>query len=416
MIFINRLKHLWNKRLMPDPLETQWYSAKQIRNYQEKRLRKMVRYAYKEIPYYRQLFDKHQIKPQHVKCLEDLKRIPILSRKDAIEHYNQLVNPQVILNTHLSSATTGQRLKWAYSKKWSELFGKTLWRGFSWADLNPHQRVVSFFSRVIGEVVKDCLIIREAFDLNTIEKDLELVKQFKPDFAYCYASSAFLTAQYLLKKGIRIPLKSVIVTSDYLFPHYKPSIEEAFQCKVYNNYGCNDGGAWGAECEERLGFHHDFERSIIEFENGKMIVTDLWNEAMPLIRYQNGDTGEWLNQTCPCRREMPLFTVKGRMSDYIITPTQVFSPTAIDILLRNEYFCHIQFIQHTERELEILYKPNLQFPKDEVQSFLNKFVTHFKDMVITLNQKEHLEETSSHKRRICINHSEQTLESFFARS
>lgn len=408
------IKRLWTHRHFPDVAKSQWYSAEQIRAFQEKRLKKLISYAYKCIPYYRRLFDENQIQPQDIKCIADLKVIPPLSRQKAIENYDALVNPSLIFKTHLSSATTGQRLKWAYSKSWSDLFGQTLWRGFSWAGLQPDNRVVSFYSRVIGEIVKESLIIREAFDRNTIENDLQQVRSFNPDFAYCYASSAYIIAQYLIKNQLRIPLKGVVVTSDYLFPHYRPLIEEAFQCKVFNNYGCNDGGAWGAECEERLGLHHDFERSIIEFdENGKMLVTDLWNDAMPFIRYENGDTGQWLDQVCKCGRGMPLFAVQGRMSDYIITPTQVFSPTAIDILLRNEYFTEIRLIQHDEKQLEIFYLPNSQFNSDEVQSFLDAFIRNFKGMDVTLNPRACPIRSSSLKQRICINNSKKTIDSLF---
>lgn len=410
------LKHLWSHRDLPNLKKSQWSSKAQIQSYQEKRLQKLIRYAYQQIPYYRKLFNEHHIKPEQIRSLDDLKQIPPLSRQQAIENYESLVNRSLILNTHLSSATTGQRLKWAYSKKWSTLFGQALWRGFSWAGLHPDKRVVSFFSRMIGEVAKDSLIIREEFNIERIEQELETIKQFKPHFAYCYASSAFMTAQYLLKKNLKMPLEGVIVTADQLFPHYKSVIEEAFQCKVFNNYGCNDGGAWGAECEERTSFHQDCERSIVEFEeNGKMLVTDLWNDAMPFIRYENGDTGQWLNQKCPCGREMPLFTVRGRMSDYIITPTKIFSPTTIDILLRNEYFVDIQFIQHDKENLEVIYTPNPQFHSEEVHNFLHAFIQYFKELTITLNQTKRSMSPSSLKRRICINHSKQTLDSFFSK-
>lgn len=65
--------------------------------------------------------------------------------------------------------------------------------------------------------------------------------------------------------------------------------------------------------------------------HGKMIMTDLWNYVMPLIRYENGDSGHWMEKHCACGRSMPLFQVEGRINDFIITPTQIFSPTAIDI-------------------------------------------------------------------------------------
>lgn len=383
---------------------TQWYTREQMRAFQEKRLRKIIAYAYKHIPYYKMVFDAQRIHPQQIQSLEDLKRIPRLTRQQAIEHYDSLTNPAKIFKTHLSSATTGHRLKWAYSKKWAALCGRTLWRGFSWAGLTHNKRVVSFFSRMIGEVAKDSLIIREAFDVNEIDAQLKQVRHFNPQFGYCYASSAYLTARHLLKTGQRLPLEGMLVTADPLFPHYKPIIEEAFQCKVYNNYGCNDGGAWGAECQERCGFHHDFERSIIEFEDdGKMVVTDLWNTAMPLIRYENGDTGKWIESDCRCGREMPLFVIEGRVSDYLITPTQVFSPKIIDMLLRNEYFEQIRLVQHQDTCLDIFYTPNLCLSRVVIDAFLTQFASHFKGMQVRLVEGVCPINSSSNKHRLCMN-------------
>lgn len=415
MIIKKILKKISFKPSIPNVLASQWYSNSQIKAYQEKHLRKLIHYAYHHTTYYQQVFDEHGIKPRHIKHLADLKLIPRLSRKTAIDHYDALVNPHLTIKTHLSSETSGQRLRWAYSKEWQELFGKTLWRGFSWAGLRPDKRVVSFYSRVIGEITSDSLIIREAFDLNRIQEDLERIKNYKPQFAYCYSSSAFAMAQYLLKTGSSLPLEGVIVTSEQLLPHYIPVIEKAFQCKVFNNYGCNDGGAWGAECHERSGLHQDFERSIIEFDdNGRMLVTDLWNYGMPFIRYENGDAGEWLNKTCRCGRAMPLFKVTGRVSDHICTPTQIFAPTTVSQLLKYEYFADIQVIQHSTTHIEIFYVRNPQYALSQCQEILAAFVSHLENIEVTITETDFIPKPASEKRRICINKSNRTLDNFFA--
>lgn len=414
MLFKNLLKKLLVKQTFPDVLKTEWYSKAQIKTFQEQHLRKLIHYAYNRIPYYQQLFQECNIKPHQIKTLEDLKKIPKLTRAKAIENYDRLINPNIIWNTHLSSETTGQRLKWCSSKEWQELFGQTLWRGFSWAGLSPDKRVVSFYSRVIGLIVKESFIIREAFNLNKIDQEIEQIKKFQPHFAYCYSSAAYFMARYLLEKNLRIPLEGFLVTSEQLLPHYRPVIEEAFQCKVFNNYGCNDGGAWGAECEEHSGFHQDYERAIIEFEeNGRMVVTDLWNYAMPLIRYENGDAGKWLEHTCPCGRKMPLFTVTGRVNDFIVTPTQIFAPTAIAQLLKHECFSDIQVIQNTDVDIEVLFVPNPLYPLSECHEILNAFISHFENVNITTKTTDIIPKPSSNKRRICINKSNRTLDHLF---
>lgn len=388
----------------PFPIhKTEWYSTDQIRTYQEKHLTRIIHYAYEQIPYYQRLFNQHHIKPEEIQTIEDLKKIPPLTRQLAIENYEDLINPSRIFKTHLSSSTTGQCVKWAYTREWSELFSLSLWRGFSWAGLHQDKRVVSFHSRVIGKIAKNSLVIREALDLTRIEEELRQIREFKPQFAYCYSSSAYALAQYLLQHNLRLPMEGVVVTADNLFPHYKTAIEEAFQCKVFNNYGCNDGGLWGAECQERSGFHQDFERSILEFENEKMLVTDLHNYAMPLIRYENGDTGHWLNKQCPCGREMPLFAVSGRFNDFIVTPTKTFSPKTIGEIFKHEAFINIQVIQHKKNEIEIRYSHDPRFQDDISQAIINTFVNQLDGVNVQVNKSETVSVSPSGKRRICIN-------------
>lgn len=397
---------------IPDVSKSQWFSENDIKDYQLTCLKKIIRYVYKEIPYYRTLFKQLKITPRDIRELDDLAKIPVLTRKEAIKHYDQLVNPDLINFTHYSGATSGQRLKWVSSRPWAELFTATLWRGFSWAGLDPSLKVVSLYSRVIGEIVKNSLIIREAYDVDKIDDELEQIRNFNPDYAYCYSSGAYMMAQHLLQNNLRLPLKGVITTSDQLYSHYREAIEEAFQCKVFNNYGCNDGGAWGAECAERSGFHHDFERSIIEFDdNGKMIATDLWNYAMPLIRYENGDSGQWLNIKCPCNRAMPLFTIEGRINDYIITPTQVFSPTTIDVLLRNnQSIDDIQIVQQSASDIEIYFVRKPNYKLEDIKGSLEPVVSKFKGMNIILTEQTQIIRPASNKKRLCLNNSNITLD------
>lgn len=401
---------------LPDVSKSQWYTRNEIKSYQEERLQKLIRYACKTIPYYKNLFKQNNLHPKDIRNLDDLKKIPILTRKKAIENYNMLVNPALINFTHHSGATTGQRLEWVSSRPWAELFTATLWRGFNWAGLTPDLRVVSFYSRVIGEITKNSLIIREAYDKDKIHDDLERIQQFQPQYGYCYASAAYIMAQHLIKHGMRLPLKGFITTSDQLYQHYRETIEEAFQCKVYNNYGCNDGGSWGAECPFRKGLHHDFERNIIEFdEKGKMIATDLWNYAMPLIRYENGDSGQWLNEQCPCGRQMPLLSIEGRTDDYIITPTQVFSPTAIDVMVRqNKSLEDLQIVQQSEHQIEIFFVPKKNYSLDDVQESLTPFTQHLKEMHVVFTEQDKIIRPSSNKKRLCLNHSRATIDKFFS--
>lgn len=156
-----------------------------------------------------------------------------------------------------------------------------------------------------------------------------------------------------MRTGRTLPVRTVITTSEPLSPGWRVVIEQAFEATVYDNYGCNDGGAWGAQCWERRGFHHDFERSVIQFEDGELITTVLWNTAFPFIRYRNGDAGCWIDGGSPCRRHAPRFTISGRAQDLIVTPTRIISPTTLSQVLLHEGLDDARVVQHARRSIEI---------------------------------------------------------------
>lgn len=393
-----------NSAMIPDVIKTQWYSLEQIVDLQEHLLRRLIYYSYNNIPYYRSLFKKLNLSPGDITTIDDLKKIPPLSRETAIKNYDKLINPVYMLKTHQSGGTTGYPFNWAYSKDWQILFKNAFWRGLGWAGLTLDKRVVSIYSIRIAEIAAKSLLIQGAFNSNQVKNDLERIKNFNPQFAYCYSSSAYLIARYLIHNGINLPLEGVITTSDQLFSDYRTVIEEAFQCKVYDNYGCNDGGAWGAECEERDGFHHDFERSIIEFDdNGLLLTTDLWNWAMPFIRYENGDTGSWMDGSCRCGRALPRFRINGRINDYIITPSGIIPPLVVIGKMRNDYFEDFKVVQHSKKGIELIYIRNKKYEKNDCERALAPMIEMLKGMSIVINETDVIPRSSSNKQRLVEN-------------
>jgi phenylacetate-CoA ligase len=123
-------------------------------------------------------------------------------------------------------------------------------------------------------------------------------------------------------------LKSVITTSEVLDDHSRSLIERVFGVKVFNEYGCGEVGSIGHECEHG-NMHIMAENVIIEIdtrnsadgESGEIIVTDLYNYAMPLIRYRLGDYATLSKENCECGRGLPVIKrVHGRAYDMIVDP------------------------------------------------------------------------------------------------
>ncbi len=146
-----------------------------------------------------------------------------------------------------------------------------------------------------------------------------------------HAHSLYLLAHFALDQRLTVnPVKAVISTSMMLLDNERVVIEQAFGCKVGNRYGCEEVGLIASECEQHKGLHINAEHTFVELlrpdgrpaapgEEGDIVVTDLVNRGMPLIRYRIEDVGVASGRVCSCGRHMPLMEkVVGRVADFLI--------------------------------------------------------------------------------------------------
>jgi phenylacetate-CoA ligase len=133
----------------------------------------------------------------------------------------------------------------------------------------------------------------------------------------------------LQERGIQdVNFDSVITTAEVLLPGQRELLEKAFHARVFNRYGCREVSVIASECEYHQGMHVNAEALLLEIVSdasvpasaGKIVVTDLLNYNMPLIRYEIGDVGRWSERSeCPCGRGLPLLDdVQGRITDFLL--------------------------------------------------------------------------------------------------
>jgi phenylacetate-CoA ligase len=154
--------------------------------------------------------------------------------------------------------------------------------------------------------------------------------RFQPKVIQAYARSAALFARFLEARGLKPPpLRSVVTTAEVLEDEDRTVIENTFGCPVFNRYGCREVSVIASECAERRGLHVMAEGLILEIvrggrpadpgQDGEILVTDLMNLAMPLIRYRIGDVAAWDPTPCLCGRGLPkLQRVAGRATDFLV--------------------------------------------------------------------------------------------------
>jgi phenylacetate-CoA ligase len=155
-----------------------------------------------------------------------------------------------------------------------------------------------------------------------------------PSLLFGHAHSLYLFAEYLRSQGgAGFRPRGIIATAMVLHPRERRAIEEVFDCPVTNRYGCEEVSLIACECEQHRGLHVNAEGVYVEIlrpdglparagEAGAVIVTDLLNRAMPILRYEVGDMAVVSDRRCLCGRGLPLLErIEGRVADYVVTPS-----------------------------------------------------------------------------------------------
>ena len=183
-------------------------------------------------------------------------------------------------------------------------------------------------------------------------------------------------ARFLRNRGLSPPQPHAIVTSaEVLEPADRQVIEEVFGCPVFNRYGCREVGVIASECPAHQGLHIAAEGLLIEIvhgndpvrpgESGAILVTDLLNLGMPLIRYRIGDMGTWEEGPCPCGRGLPrLREVAGRVTDFLVGPdgrlvSGVYLATYV--VARRPSLGQVQILQEEAGKVRYRIKPGARF-------------------------------------------------------
>lgn len=321
-------------------LETQYLSNRELHSHQLRNLNRIVEYAGKYVPFYREAFQ--SLGTARISSLDDMHRLPCTTKADLKRRGREFASDQTF--RFLTKKTTGGStgvpvtiLKTRDAMAW-EL--AATWRGYSWAGIDIGDRQGRFWgvpgsqkdrarARLIDFIAHRKRCSAFAFDELDMRRYTETLKSFRPTYFYGYVSMIEEYAKYFAKAREAPPfrLKCVITTSEVLMDNQRRLIEQVFGTRVFNEYGSGELGSVAHECEEGA-LHLSAENMIVEVldgdqrcgpgEVGELVVTELNNLANPLIRYRTGDFASLAPGLCRCGRTLPVIdNLYGRAYDTI---------------------------------------------------------------------------------------------------
>lgn len=338
--------------------QTQFLPLDMLHERQEARLRHVTRAACRDTVFYARRFAEAGAGDE-LRSISDLKKLPILTKQDIRRHGGELLSrrpPGGPLLEFRTGGSTGTPLVLFISEEISHQRNAAARRSNLWTGWRVGEPVGAVWGNPsLPRGVKDHLR-RELLDpviyLDTMAVTPASVRAFarkwrrqRPTLLFGHAHSLYVLAKIVEELDIDdIRPRAVLSTSMMLLEHERYLIERVFGLRVFDRYGCEEVGLIGCECERHVGMHINLDHVVVEFlradgepaapgETGFVVVTDLINDVMPLIRYRVEDLAARTSIACPCGRGLPLMDrVAGRVADFLVRDdgTQVAGVSLIE--------------------------------------------------------------------------------------
>lgn len=370
------------------------FSTVALEKYQLEQLQKLVKIAYAHSNYYRQSMDAVGIQPQNIQTLEDLKKLPIITK-------NELIANNDAIHTHLkfaksfkcrTSGTSGEALTFVREETADSFNRATIFRGYSWYGVQPWEKNGYFwgygftsFSKIKTKLL-DALQHRfRLFSFDISETNNFLKKLENARFLHGYSSSIYQLACLINEKQFpqKFHLKMVKGTSEKIFDSYQSAIKKAFGVKMISEYGAAETGIIAFECPHG-NMHLNMEGVLVEEIDNEIIVTNLQMHAFPIIRYKLGDYIKLASKDkkCGCGMEHKLLDdISGRVGAIVYGKSATYPSLYFYYIFKNlskkELLLTYQIQQKQQGELLILIEETLsisdtQLLQQEIERYFKK--------------------------------------------
>ena len=328
--------------------KSQYFSEEKIREIQWERIKRLLEHAYSNCNYYRKRFDQEGVHPDDIKSFDDYLSIPILEKENVRQFSEDLMAPNVDkYASFLTSGSTGKPLR-GYRNKDCHEFKRAcgrrseLWSGYDLGERiyclygNPENELKGL-EKIRAKFRRKFLQRIEVLDLLRLSEESMLdfahkMRKKPPSLLWGHAHGLHLLAKFFEKKGIDdIRPKGMYSAGMVLHDWERKKVENVFQCKFQDRYGCEELGLIATECKQQEGLHINTDSHYVEFlgkngrpvrpgERGLIIITDLTNLVMPFMRYKLEDVGIPSPKKCSCGRTQPLIEkIEGRIADFLIS-------------------------------------------------------------------------------------------------
>lgn len=381
-------------------------NKKSIDKYKYEKMKDIISFAYLNSNFYRELYDSYGLSPSDFNKLEDIKKFPKITKQDIVNNAEEIKTKyanSIICSKKTTGGSTGRAVTIyknpdALARERAATAVCYNWAGISLGDPQarfwgvPLHKIDQKKYKIIDFLANRIRFSAFSISQSNFENFYIRINQLRPRYLYGYSSVLNEFVDFLDKNGKLLPnsIKAVISTSEVLTQTVREKIENVTRLKVFNEYGCGEVGSIAHECE--AGKLHIVEQNIlveidsisIDKTDGNIIVTDFFNKAMPLIRYQVGDYGEIDSSTCTCGRKLSVLSnIYGREYDILETQSgEKVHPEYVMYLfeeIKNELsgLKQFQVEQKSRDSLKVRLVKDIDFSKEALERIRTRLKEKF---------------------------------------
>jgi phenylacetate-CoA ligase len=343
------------------------FSREEILKIQDERLKALLKRAWEHVPFYQQIWKQHGFAPEDVKSVADIVKVPFVTKKDisdSIEQFPPFGDFQGdfhAVRVHTSTGSTGKPKPIFHTQNdWDNI--ASLWaRRLRAQGIGPGDIVQIAFAYtlfIVGFTSTEGLMKLGALVVPTgsgavtpSERQIQIAHDWGVTVFGCTGSYmlhlAEVAKQMKLDPRNDFKIRVSFHAAEPLTPEMRRDIQDIWGCKAYDNYGSVETGSPAYECAEQNGLHISEDAYIFEVidpqtgkvlpdgEEGELVVTTLFKEAAPLIRYRIGDVTSFIPGTCNCGRTFKrMRPIRGRVDDMVKVKGVAVYPTDFEPSIR----------------------------------------------------------------------------------
>ena len=404
--------------------EIETMAVEDIKKIQSEKLVKQVKHVYENVEYYRKLMDEKGVTPEDIKGIEDLYKLPFLTKADLRDAYpyRLLAKPlEECVRIQSTSGTTGRRVVAFYTQKDVDLWEDCCARAIVAAGGTKQDVCQVAYGYGLftggpglngGSHKVGCLTL--PMSSGNTERQIQFMTDLGATLLCCTPSYAAYIGETLKEQGYKpedIPLKAGIFGAEPWTEEMRQNIQETLGIKAYDIFGLTEttGPGVAFECSEQSGMHINEDHFLAEIidpdtgevlpegEKGELVFTSLDKEAFPLLRYRTRDICVLSRKKCSCGRTLiKMAKPMGRTDDMlIIRGVNVFPSQIETVLLKEGYEPNYQIVVdrvNNNDTFEVNVEMNQEQFTDKVSDVLKmeKALSNAMKIMLGINPTVHL--------------------------